>query len=62
MADKNPTPEQITAWKKKAEKWDKLEQEIGEYYALDEDGEEKEDDIGSLIDIGEKAASAFGYL
>ncbi|SHG86186.1 hypothetical protein SAMN05443549_107161 [Flavobacterium fluvii] len=49
----------------KAEKWDKLNDEIGKYYENDtEDDEENEDEEfeGSLLDIGETAAIAFGYL
>lgn len=44
----------------KAEKWDKLDAEIGEYYAEEIDFEDE--DTGSLLEIGETAAIAFGYL
>lgn len=49
----------------KANKWDKLDEEIGKYYENDiDDDEENEDEEneGSLLDIGETAAIAFGYL
>lgn len=46
------------ALKIKADKWDKLAEEIGKYY--DEYSEESKE--GDLCDIGEKAASAFGYI
>ncbi len=43
-------------YKEKADKWDKLDDEIGKIYANDEfDG-------GNICDIGEVCASAFGYL
>lgn len=49
----------ITAALNKAEKWDKLDAEIGEYYSeYDEDDE----DGGALLEIGETTAEAFGYL
>lgn len=57
------TLKQIEEWKEKAEKWDALDNEIGKYYTCeDEDNEEDYDDEGSLLDIGETAAIAFGYL
>jgi len=49
----------------KADKWDKLGDDIGKYYENDtDDDDENEDDEfeGSLLDIGETAAIAFGYL
>lgn len=52
-------------FKIKAEKWDKLGDEIGKYYENDIDDDEENDDEefeGSLLDIGETAAIAFGYL
>lgn len=56
------TDKQIQEWKAKAEKWDDLDEKIGKFY-LDENGEELEDDEGGdLVDIGEAAAMAFGYL
>lgn len=57
------TNAQIREWKKKAEKWDALEEKISKFYAEpeDEDYDEGMDESG-LIGIGEVAASAFGYL
>ena len=54
----------IEKYKIKSEKWDKLDEKIGKFYENDIDDEENEDgeDEGSLIDIGEVAAIAFGYL
>ena len=52
-------------FKRKAEKWDKLDEEIGKYYENDTDDDEENEDEeseGSLLDIGETAAIAFGYL
>jgi len=47
----------------KAEKWDKLDDAIGKYYENDEEEENDDDESeGSLLDIGETAAIAFGYL
>lgn len=40
---------------KKADQWDKLDQEISEFYKDD-------DEANDLCDIGEVAAIAFGYL
>jgi len=45
----------------KSEKWDKLDKKIGEYYK-EEDDEDFDDHEGSLLEIGEDAAIAFGYL
>ena len=41
----------------KAEKWDKLDDQLAEIYG----NENQEDDV-DLADIGEIAATAFGYL
>lgn len=59
----NYTEEQIKEWKTKAEKWDSLYDKISEYY-VDEDDNIVEDDKhdGGLLDIGEIAARAFGFL
>jgi len=46
--------------KTKSEKWDKLDEKIGKYY--NEENESTEEEEGSLLDIGEAAAGAFGYL
>jgi hypothetical protein len=58
-----PTPQQIEQWRIKAEKWDALDKKILKFY-LDADGNELEEgkEGGNLMDIGEVAASAFGYL
>ena len=40
----------------KAEKWDKLDEEISKFYSEDEEEQ------GNLLDIGLAAARAFGYL
>lgn len=56
---------EINKYKKKSEKWDKLGKEIEKYYESDdEENDDDEYDIeeGSLLDIGEAAASAYGYL
>lgn len=54
---------QIQEWKRKAEKWDALNEEICKYY-FDKDGNELQEgeEGGDLIDIGEAAARAFGYM
>jgi len=44
----------------KAEKWDKLNDEIGKFY--NEEDEDSDEDEGSLLEIGETACIAFGYL
>lgn len=45
-----------------AEKWNDLDKEIGAYYEGDyEDESDNESEFG-LIEIGEAAATAFGYL
>lgn len=50
-------------YKIKADKWDKLDEEISKFYpdGHTDDTEDNEYDDG-LIGIGEAAASAFGYL
>ncbi len=50
---------EVEEWKLKAEKWDKLDEEIGKYYNDQESSSEEE---GDLLDIGEAAAKAFKYL
>lgn len=52
------------AAKRKADKWDALDESIGKFYPeLDEDGDAPEGEKdGDLIDIGEAAARAFGYM
>jgi len=55
---------QIEKYKNKAEKYDELMREISKFY-LDEDGEFTEDNpenTGDLCDIGEIAASHFGFI
>lgn len=42
------------------EKWEKLGEEIGKYY--DQENESCEEEEGSLLDIGEAAAIAYGFL
>ncbi len=58
--EKKPTQAEIAEWKKKADQWDNLDSEIGKFYE-GPNGEppEKEGDLG---DIGEVAASAFGWI
>lgn len=46
----------------KADKWDKLDDQIAAFYPEDENGDYDEEFEGNLLDIGEIAASAFGYL
>ena len=50
----------------KAIKWDKLEKKINLCYFMDDGSERTMDDSDpeyrDLVDIGELAASAFGYL
>ncbi|MBO6184223.1 MAG: hypothetical protein J6O88_05935 [Chryseobacterium sp.] len=50
----------VNTWKLKAEKWDKLDEEIGKYY--DNVPESSSEEEGDLLDIGEAAARAFKYL
>lgn len=59
--EKKPTAKQIKEWKSKAEKWDKLDKAIGEFYP-EEDENYSDTEEGDLGDIGEIAAMAFGYL
>lgn len=49
------TEEQIEEFKKKADRWDELDAKIGAMY-------EHEGEDTSLLDVGEEAADAFGYL
>lgn len=53
------TQEQIEEFKAKADKWDALDEKIGEVYFQDE---EDEDGGADLAHVGELAAQAFGYL
>ncbi|WP_034746973.1 hypothetical protein [Chryseobacterium vrystaatense] len=46
----------ITCLMDKAAKWDKLDEEISKFYG------DEEEEQGTLLDIGEAAARAFGYL
>lgn len=57
------TEKEIEQWKAKAAKWDALEAKIAACY-VDDNGDELEDEDGGadLCDIGEIAASAFGFL
>ena len=62
----NYTQQQIQEWKTKAKKWDDLGDSIASFYG-DEEAEFDEDgpslvDIGDLVDIGEIAAMAYGFL
>ncbi|WP_336689397.1 MULTISPECIES: zinc ribbon domain-containing protein [unclassified Chryseobacterium] len=45
---------------RKAEMWDKLDEQIGKIYANECESTDEEE--GDLLDIGEAAARAFGYL
>ena len=50
--------------KEKADKWDKLSSEIDKFY-LNKEGEydeENPEEKGDLITIGERAATAFGWI
>jgi len=56
------TQNEIEEMMDKANKWDALEKRIASFY-FDEDGNELLDDEGGdLLDIGEVAAMAFGFL
>lgn len=59
------TIEQIEQWKLKAEKWDKLDEQISKCYC-NENGEYDEDNPefegADLLTIGEIAASSFGWI
>lgn len=57
-----PTPEQVALWRQKAEKWDALGKAIDAHYEVDDEGELVDKEVGNLLDIGETAAIAFGYL
>ena len=48
-------------YKEKADKWDALEKKIASYYVLPYDDPE-EFEGGDLLDIGEAAARAFGFM
>ena len=54
------TEEEIRAMKIKADKWDKLEEQIAKFY--DDDNNLDDDSDGGLLTIGEIAATAFGFL
>jgi hypothetical protein len=57
------TKEQIETWKHKAEKWDTLDEKIGQYYEYDESGEPLYDeDEADLLTIDEVVVPAFRYL
>jgi hypothetical protein len=60
MTEQQPTAAQINEWKEKADKWDALSDQVGGYYsdAVEDDSEHE----GKLLDIGETAARAFGYM
>jgi hypothetical protein len=61
---KQASVRQINKWRTKAEKWDKLEKEIAKFYTNSngEADEENPENDGDLADLGEIAASAFGWL
>jgi hypothetical protein len=66
MNDTVINTEELNELKTKAKKWDDLEKEIAKSYVREdgstiEDGDEDNDEM-CLITIGEKAASAFGWL
>ena len=64
MENVTMTAEEAATLKAKAEKWDKLGEEIAKFYC-DKDGEYSEDKpeaSGDLCDIGEVAAMAYGWL
>ena len=50
----------ILSYKIKAEKWDELEGKIAKIY--NQDNESTDEEEGSLLDIGEISALAFGFL
>lgn len=52
----------VDIYKDKADKWDALDKKIGSYYIIDEEDESNFEENGNLLDIGEDAARAFGYL
>lgn len=51
--------EEVNNYQEKAESWDKLGGRIEAFY---EQPDEKSEEEGGLIAIGEMAAEAFGYL
>jgi hypothetical protein len=65
------TEEELTTLQNKAQKWDSLGEEIERLYTTTPDGDEiPEDELGmdfdddgfNLVDIGEVAAVAYGWL
>lgn len=54
--------EQIEIWKSKAEKWDKLGEQIARCYPDEYDPQPDDIEDADLGTIGEFAAIAFGYL
>ena len=56
----NYTQQQIQEWKTKAKKWDDLGDSIASFYGDEE--VEFDEDGPSLVDIGEIAAMAYGFL
>lgn len=57
-----PTEKQNRELKLKAAKWDALHEKIHRFYFDENDNELADNEGGDLIDIGEVAAMAFGYL
>lgn len=53
------TVDLLYALQNKADRWDRLGNKIGKFYESDEEFIEED---GNLLDIGEIAAIAFGYL
>lgn len=47
---------------KKAENWDKLDMQLNEFYSDENNDPNDEDADPGLVEIGETAARAFGYL
>lgn len=56
------TKDQIEEFKIKADKWDALGDKIASFYCDDNGNEFSDDEGGDLVDIGEAAAMAFGFL
>ncbi len=54
--------EEYNALKIKADKWDKLDVQISNFYLQDMGEFDENDSEGDLSTIGELAAMAFGYL
>jgi len=52
--------EELSKYQHKALKWDELEEKIAKIY--NQDNESTDEEEGSLLDIGEISASAFGFL